>query len=290
MARSINVIQGLILTARSNALSLAALEVLTDNEKNTLVNLTSTSKVAIWRLWVYILSVGIWTLEKLFDTHKTEINDLIALNKIHNFDWYIDESKAFQFGFSLNNFGEYDNTGVDENLLIASKIVKQVAIVSLASKLQIKIAKEDTTGELTPLTQTETASFSQYMERRKDAGTRLIILSRVADDLKVNYDIFYDPQVLDLNGMRHDGTDDTPVQSKIQQFTRELEFNGELILTKLTDFLQTIEGVKIPVLKSAEAKYAANPYTAIDERYVPDSGYFKFDEANSTLTFKDINE
>lgn len=290
MARSLNEIQDSILTAKSQAASLATLEVLTDNEKNTLVNLTSTSKVAIWRLWVFIVSVGIWTLEQLFDIHKTEINDLIALNKIHNFDWYIDEAKAFQFGFSLNNFGEYDNTGVDENLLIASKIVKQVAIEQLASKLQIKIAKEDSTGELMPLTQTETASFSQYMERRKDAGTHLIILSRVADDLKVNYDIFYDSQVLDLNGQRHDGTDDTPVQSKIQQFTRELEFNGELILTKLTDFLQTIEGVSIPVLKSAEAKYAANPYTPIDERYVPDSGYFKFDEANSTLTFIDVNE
>lgn len=289
MSRSINEIQDSILVSKANAESLDALEVLTDNEKNILSNLTSNSRVAIWRLWVFIIAVTIWTLEKIFDIFKIEIEALIALNKVHNFDWYIAESKAFQFGFSLTQDGVYDNTGVEESLIIQSKIVKQVAIEQLASKLQIKIAKEDGAGLLTLLTANEVSAFSQYMEKRKDAGTRLIILSRAADDIKFTIDVYYDPQVLDVNGQRHDGTDDTPVQSKIQQFTRELEFNGELILTKLTDFLQTIEGVKIPVINSAEAKFGGNPYAVINERYVPDSGYFKYDDLNSVITFIDIN-
>lgn len=289
MARSLNEIQEFILTAKSNRESLNSLEVMTDSEKNTLAGLTSTSKVAIWRLWVFIISYGIWTLESLYDLHKAQINDLIALSKVHNFDWYIQEAKAFQFGFTLNKFGVYDNAGIDEGLIIASKIVKQVAIVSVASKLHVKIAKEAGGGNLEPLTSNEIASFEQYMDKRKDAGTVLLFFSKLADDIKLDFTIHYDAQVLDANGQRHDGTDDTPVKTKIQEFTRELEFNGEFILTKLTDFLQTIDGVKMPVKNSAHSKYAANPYVEINERYIPDSGHFLFDDVNSTITYIDFN-
>ena len=289
MARSINEIQQIILSSKSSTSSLQSLDVLTDNEKNTLSGLTSASKVAVWRLMIYIVSVGIWSLEKLFDEFKLLIDNLIAQSKVHNFDWYIQIAKDFQFGFSLNNTGIYDNTGVDEGLVIASKIVKQVAVDQLESRLRFKLAKEDSAGQLTKLNATEIAAFSQYMEKVKDAGTRLTIYSRDADFLKLEIDIYYNPQVLNTIGQRHDGTSDTPVQDKIQLFSRNLEFNGELIITKLTDFLQQIEGVNIPVVKSASAKYALNAYIEIDERYVPDSGYFLFDEDNSVINFIDVN-
>ncbi len=288
MARSINEIQELILSAKRSSQSLQSLEVLTDREKNTLQGLNSTSKVAVWRSFVFIISVGIWSLEKLFDEFKVFIDALIAKNKIHNFDWYIQTAKNFQFGFSLQEDGTYDNTGVDEGLVIASKIVKQVAVDQLSSRLRFKLAKEDGNGQLIKMDETEISAFSQYMEKVKDAGTRLTIYSRDADLLKLEVDIYYDPQVLNTIGQRHDGTSDTPVQDQIQLFSRNLEFNGELILTKLTDFLQKIDGVLIPVIKKAEAKYALNDYTAIDERYIPDSGYFLFDQDNSVINFIDV--
>ena len=44
-------------------------------EKNLhteLDELNSTSKVAVFNLWAYIVAVVMWTLENLFDQHKAE--------------------------------------------------------------------------------------------------------------------------------------------------------------------------------------------------------------------------
>ena len=48
---------------KTQTAELSTLEVLTTDEQSTLSNLTSASKVAIWRLWVYIVAFAIWSLE-----------------------------------------------------------------------------------------------------------------------------------------------------------------------------------------------------------------------------------
>ena len=65
MARSIQDIQQEIYQSKENEPAL--------NELN------STSKTAIWRLMIYIVSVAIWTLEKIFDLHKKEVDEMLAI-------------------------------------------------------------------------------------------------------------------------------------------------------------------------------------------------------------------
>lgn len=60
MARTVEQIQNEILKAKETEASLNGLN--------------STSKVAIWRLWVYITAFVIWTLEKIFDEYKKEVS------------------------------------------------------------------------------------------------------------------------------------------------------------------------------------------------------------------------
>ena len=289
MGRSLNEIQDSMLVTQSNIPSLNALEVLTDNEKSTLPNLIAASKVALWRIRMFIMAVGIWSLEQLFDIHKSEIDQTIIDNKGGGVDWYIGIVKEFQFGFSLNNFGEYDNDGVEESALISSKIIKHVSIINVAGTLKIKVAKEDATGNLIKLTGTEVTALILYMKRKGYAGDVLEIISRDADELKLTVDLYFNSQVLAPDGSRLDGTDDTPIQDKIQHFTRQLEFNGELILSRLEDFMELVDGAEIGKIKVAEAKFGANDYALIEERYVPDSGYFNFDILNSEINFKDFN-
>lgn len=284
MARSITEIQQSILTQKDATASLSALEVLTPSEQQTLGNLTSTSKVAIWRLWVYIIAVIVWTFEKIQDLHKIEITQLIADNQIGTADWFKNKMLAFQLGYTLSPMLVYDNTDAIEADVLASKIIKQAAVEELAGRLKVKIAKE-VIGELTPLTSEELAAAKAYAERIKYAGVKLSVISRVPDDFKCNYTIYYDPLVLDAYGARLDGTDDEPVQTAVKSFLRNLKFNGELSLTKLTDFLQSIEGVEEPVKNSAFAKYGGFPYSSINEYYIADAGYMKLDEENTTFIF-----
>lgn len=85
MARSIQDIQQEIYQAKENEPAL--------NELN------STSKTAIWRLMIYIVSVAIWSLEKLFDLHKKEVDERLSELKPHTARWYRNKALAFQYGF-----------------------------------------------------------------------------------------------------------------------------------------------------------------------------------------------
>ncbi|MFX5016306.1 hypothetical protein ABTC38_18270, partial [Acinetobacter baumannii] len=64
------------------------------NTESALSDLTATSKTAIWQLWIYIVSVAIWTLETLFDKHKDEVNDALAQMKPHSPRWYRNKALA----------------------------------------------------------------------------------------------------------------------------------------------------------------------------------------------------
>jgi hypothetical protein len=71
-----------------------------------------------------------------------------------------------------------------------------------------------------------------------------------------------------------------PVEEAIQEYMKELPFNGELVLAHLVDKLQQVEGVKIPHIINAESKIIdvnTGIYLAqqpINVKTVPESGYF----------------
>ncbi len=284
MARSINEIMTIQLAAKTAAPSLAPLEVLTTSETNTLPNLTSTSKVSIWRLFLYITAVAIWTLENIFDLFTTEVLELIDQNQIGTDEWYKKIALEFQLGFDLTAMNVYDNTGVLESDIIASKIVKQAAIGAIGGRVLVKVATE-VEGELAPITGSAWTSFKTYMARRKYAGTRLTFVSRIADDFKANFTIYYNPLILDASGARLDGTDDTPALNAVKNYLRNLKFNGEFSLTKLQDNLQLVQGIETPKIASPRAKFGANPYASISEFYEADAGYMKLDEENTTFIY-----
>lgn len=283
--RTLTEIQESILLKKSQTESLNALEVLTTSEQNTLSNLNSTSKVAIWRLWVFIQAFAIWLHEGIFETHKIEIEELIALNKVHTRKWYRDKILNFQYGFDLDGESDrYNNTGIDTAVILESKIIKQASVEEVAGELRIKVATQ-IGDELQPIDTDQFNALRQYIALVKDAGTKIRLISRVADQMKAEIDIYFDPLILNGLGQRLDGTDDEPVQKAIKAFLYNLEFNGEFIKTKLTDYVQLVEGVQMPVFNKIWTKYGAYGYSLIDETYITDSGYMIFDLDNTTINF-----
>jgi hypothetical protein len=282
--RTLTEIQNSILLAKSQAESLDALTILGASDADTADNLTSTSKVSIWRLWVYIQAMAIWVHEGIFEAHKAEIEALIALNKLHTALWYKGKALAFQFGFDIGELDYYDNTGVDDSLVKASKIISQASVEELGGRLKIKVATLD--GEvLAPIDETQKAAFTQYMSLVRDAGTRLEIISRPPDDFKAVIDIYYDPLILDGLGARLDGNNETPVKEAIIDYLYNLEFNGELIVTKLTDYLQTVEGVKMPNIITTWGRFGSNNYLEINETYIADSGYMTLNDTDTIINY-----
>ena len=272
MARTIQEIQTLILQAKA--------------QEPALNELNSTSKVAIWRLWVYIIAVAIWSLEKIFDIHRADIDKRLAELKPHTARWYRSKALAFQYGFDLlTDSDKFNNTGHTEEQIEASKIVKYSAVVESPNegRLIVKIAGEQ--GEqLQPITDAQKQAFEAYLQEIKDAGVRLSVVNYQPDVLHLQMKIIYDPLVLDSNGQSIIHAT-KPVEETIKSYLKRLPFNGELVLAHLIDVLQQAEGVKIPHLVLAQSKNITSSgeygaFETIEISKIPTAGYFMIDNFN----------
>ena len=272
MARSIQEIQTLILQAKA--------------QEPALNELNSTSKVAIWRLWVYIIAVAIWSLEKIFDIHRADIDKRLAELKPHTARWYRSKALAFQYGFDLlPDSDKFNNTGHTEEQIEASKIVKYSAVVESPNegRLIVKIAGEQ--GEqLQPITDAQKQAFEAYLQEIKDAGVRLSVVNYQPDVLHLQIKIVYDPLVLDSNGQSIIHAT-KPIETAIKDYLKRLPFNGELVLAHLIDELQQAEGVRIPHLVLAQSKHIGTngnygAFEAIEISKIPTAGYFTIDNFN----------
>lgn len=273
MARTIQEIQNLIFQAKA--------------QEPTLSELNSTSKVAIWRLWVYIIAVAIWSLEKLFDQHRADIDKRLAEFKPHTARWYRSKALAFQYGFDLlPDSDTFDNQGHTEEAIEASKIVKYSAVIESKNegRLIVKISGEQ--GEqLQPITDAQKQAFEAYLQEIKDAGVRLSVVNYQPDILHLQMKIVYDPLVLDSNGQSIIHAT-KPVEKAIKDYLKRLPFNGELVLAHLIDALQQAEGVKIPHLILAQSKNITSSgeygaFETIEISKIPTAGYFTIDNFNN---------
>lgn len=238
--------------------------------------LNSSSKVAVWRLWTYIVAVSIWALENLFDLHKSEVTTLINERAPHSLRWYANKARDFQYGSELAYEADYyDNSALTDDQITEQQIIAYSAVVEQAKGLRLKVARI-VNGDLTALSAQQLESFETYMNRIKDAGvTPLIVESLPPDSLKLELVIYYNPLVLGSDGSRLDGTDGEPVRKGVKDYLKNLPFNGTLVLAYLIDALQQVDGVVIPHIVQASAKYGTLPYTAFDVKYNPDAGYLR---------------
>lgn len=280
MARSIQDIQEQIYQAKANEPAL--------NELN------STSKTAIWRLIIYIVSVAIWTLEKIFDLHTADIDDKLARLKSGTARWYHAKTLAFQYGFDLlpdsDKFSPLTPEGgtYTEEQVANSRIIKYAAVVDAAqeSRIVIKIATESG-GQLAPVTEHQYEAFSRYINEIKYAGVYVTILNNEPDILKLNLRIVRNPLILNENGMDV-LTAKYPVREAIERHLKQLPFNGALSLQALVDEIQRVNGVEDLSLDLAESKWIEGSiygeFAPISISLVPQSGYFRvnFDEEDET--------
>jgi len=223
------------------------------------------SRVSIENLFLYVVAVSINILEILFDTHKTDVNNALALLKPHSLKWYVEKAKAFQYGDALVEDQDYYDP-VDET----KQIVSHCAVDEKAGKLFMKVAKDDN-EELAPLVSSELTAFTEYLERVKDAGVNIQYISQAGDDLKLAMDIWYDPLVIDESGKMLEDSAREPAKDAIKEFIRNLPFNGEFVLVELVDALQATEGVDIPTILQAESKYGSYDWINIDAKEVPEA-------------------
>ncbi len=198
--------------------------------------------VSLENITFNIVAFAIWTLEKLFGLHSDEVDEKLAQLKPHTARWYRNKALAFQYGFDLlADTDKFDNQGKTPEEIETAKIIKYSAVT-------------ESDGKLTPVTAQQQKAFEQYLAEIKDAGVRTTVINYLPDRLKLNIRIVRDMLVLDANGMDIT-TAKYPVNEAIEEFMKELPFNGELSLQKLVDKVQQVKGVKDLKLDLAQTSW-----------------------------------
>lgn len=235
------------------------------------------SNVSIEAALFMSVSVCIWTLEKLFGAHVKWINKRAVEIRNGNTFYYRSIALEYQEGYELvfdNNLEVYKYSTNDDD----AKIIKYAAAVETNTGVTIKVAK-DQGGEPEPLTEQEQDVFAEYMRLRKFAGVKLLIVSRVPDLCKLYYRVWYNPLVMNPDGSLISNPAVKPVELAITNELKNLEFNGVLSVTALTDKIQSAEGVINPVFLNGSAKYGDLPYFVLTDFYTPNAGYMRIDPA-----------
>lgn len=232
-----------------------------DTSQQLLSDLTSPSKVAIWRLMLWVMAFGIWLHEILWDDFRDDVNLLIESAIPGTPRWYQREALKFQLGYELTwNGTKYIYTVIDQGALLISRC----AIQDNGGIIRVKVAKSNIPEQLTA---DEVIAFNSYMQQIKFAGSNVLIVNFSADQLRFQIDVYYNAQV-ELAVIK------AACEAAILNYLSNLEFNGRVIAANLVDQIQQVEGVVIPHINNFDRFTSDAPsWIPVGVEYQTSAGY-----------------
>ncbi|GEM55234.1 hypothetical protein B0A58_07465 [Flavobacterium branchiophilum NBRC 15030 = ATCC 35035] len=282
MARTIEEIQQSILVAKTESSNLSSLEILTAQEQS-ITDLNSTSKLSIWRLWIWIFSYVLMVHEKIVETNA-------ANSRPHTIKWYRDQCLNYLDGLSLtwqNGQFMYDLTGITD--VETRQIISRCAVLeSNNGALVVKVARF-LDGTLQPLNDGQLVRFKTYMNQIKDAGNRIRFVNKNADFLKIGLTVYVDPLIIDLQTgqlLNQQTQAVFPVKNAITTYIQNLEFNGAFVKEYFRDELQKAIGVKLPLIDVLQSQYAGFEFQDVLDWSIPESGYFQVQDLHLNIIYK----
>lgn len=274
MARSIQEIYDSIIAEKETFSSLDGLLPLGTDYAALLSDLSSASKVAIWRLWAYVIAWFSWILENLWDQHKAEVEAIAAAAKYGSLPWYVAQSKLWQNGDTLTYVDGFPAYAVVDP---SKRLVTQASAVEDVVPAQIFLKVAQGVDPLTPLVSQDLLEFTSYINQIKPAGIKVVVSSLNADTFRVQMTIEYDP-ILDPSDVSDN------VEAAIEAYLKALPFDGRFKRLAFEDALQAVAGVKIIDIASMEGLQGA-VVTLIDNEYVAQAGYMVFDNILSNINY-----
>jgi len=285
MARNLSDIYNEIISEKESLLTLREqLDPFPDTFTNLLADISSPSRVAVWRLWVWLMAYAIWMFEKLQDIFKTEVSDLITSTRFGTLPWYQEIALLWQYGDAVEFIDyKFQYATIDTT----KQIIKRSAAVAINGQIRLKVAK---LSGITPvkLTTGELTAFNSYITDIKPPGEAVVVISNNPDLLKLYAEIIYNPQVLNADGSSiADGT--FPVEDAINAYLAGIIWDGKFNMRKWQDAIQAVEGVidVVPGICYGKANAAAS-YDTIISNYYANAGYMSIDPAfllSATLTY-----
>jgi hypothetical protein len=264
--------------------------------ETALAGLTSPSQVSIWRAWAYITAVAVNALEQLQDVFKTEIDTLVSQS-------YFGTDAAMRF--QLQQF-QYSATDPQEFIIenfvpkypVVDTALQIVTKISLKSepdrRISIKVAQGQQPS-ITPLDPTQLAAFIGYVQAWQPAGTAIDVISILPDRVKVGIDVYYERGFVAA-------TVKAAVIVAIDGYLQSNNFGGQIVLSKLSDAIQAVNGVadvvfseviarpeNVPLANLSGITTLVSGYDVLNRRYEAAAGYIIAEDTvgntlNDTIT------
>lgn len=258
-----------------------------DDQQTLLSDLSTPSKVAEHRLWIWDFSVFSWMQQLIFDRHKEEVVEIVAQNAYGHVKWWVEVMKQFQYGYALifvNNRPGYQVS--DANARI---VTRAAAISQGGGNVLLKAAKEPTVGEPEALDPAELQALQEYCNMIAPAGPTIVTISLNADKLSIVADVKVDPLVINtVDGSLIADPSTFPVETAMNAYLANIPFDGSFSLTHLKDAVQLVEGVNdfIPITCTAYQGVNQTAITPVAPRYETVAGYIR-EHDTVGLTFSD---
>ncbi|MBR4326272.1 MAG: hypothetical protein IKP73_12175 [Bacteroidales bacterium] len=242
------------------------------------------SKASLENILLYIVAYCAYVIERLMDTVKAEIEDEISTKVPGSLQWYVRKMKEFVYMPALSeddrgkvvfngNTGEYTiDPELSESALNKARIVRHAVAIdnNVDGILQLKVAGEDASHNLIPLTDQQKEAFLSYIMRVKYAGVRIKLITAHGDKFNCTMTVWYDP-LYTAEDVRYN------CEKAISDYIKGLPFNGEYTNMALIDSIQAVKGVKVAELSPNGASYTLrqNGRTqTISAKVRPFAGYF----------------
>jgi len=280
MARSIDTIANAMIAAKE--------------ADSNLAGLTSASRTAIWRLWIYIVAAAINIFEQLQDVYQAEIETIAATAIPGTLNWVQDRTFRFQYDTTVPQVLEInsDLELVYPSVVDTYKIVTRCSVVTNIGKLvSIKVAKDTSATDDTPvqLSAAEESSLTGYWNLIGFAGITYAIVNKVSDKISITATIYYQGQ--------YSATIDTDVELALNNYLASIPFDGKVRVSKIEDTIQEVAGVNDYVINEIRCRDDATTYSSgvnifdlsggVNLRiYAPQAGY-TIEETTATYTFAD---
>jgi hypothetical protein len=208
------------------------------------------SKVSIESILFYIVAVVHKIIGDAQAVFKSEQQKAIHAAIVANDRWWYDQVMAYVLGASLTyNSTTYKFSLVtddDSTTLVAYCAILQAINENQVTYLKIMCAKVS----YEVLSTAETTALTEYLKRVAPAGVIFIVESNTPDIIYFpangetsGIQIYYDPMLLDSNGMLLSDGATYPVNVAIDAYIKGIIYGGKFNVTKLIDAIQSATGV-----------------------------------------------
>ena len=232
------------------------------------------SKVSLESILFWAFASAVWTLEALFDKHRTEVAQLVREAEPHTLRWYAQRAKAYLHGHALPPYKDrYDLSTITPEEQERAAVVRYAVASEYQGVVTLKVAGADSKGSPVVLSDSVVTPLTAYMAMIKDAGVPLRVVSSPGDELKLSLVVYVYPTL--MSSGKPTESLDKEVRSVINSSISGLPFDGIFRTSDLVVALSKVPGVEASTISESSARPSTyDSFSSFDGYHRPSAGYY----------------